>query len=648
MKLRILIIGLIASVVSLTSCTSLDVEPRNIITESSVFSSQAGVEAYLIDCYSHNYVEDFTHDGVRYGWCTLAVSGSYCGETVDEEWWNDSKYTNPGSGRFPFWNYNYVREVNYFLQVIDKYAEQYGYPEELVNQWKGEAHFIRANHYFNMAKRHGGLPLVKEVISQDTPVEEMMIPRSTEYETYKFICEDFQTAADLLMQNTGYTKARACKAAALGMLSRAALYAGTIAKYNDLYSPYAEMNGLQGIDKTHAEEFLKIAYDAADAVENLNAYQLESDYYQMFTTTNGYNNNEYIMIKEWKHVQGEDCNSFATNSAPRSTETYTGYDIPGFNCPTFDFVEMYEDIDGGPDSRGFASKMYVNGKDETGGLIEYSDPADFFKDKDPRLAQTCILPFSKFYGDDIIIRKGLRKSDGTYLDTRDENTLNEAMSDGYVVNAFPGYDEKFTVSRVYDPKKNTKMDKFNQWGAGVASVDGIHPYATPSGFYTRKFQDEAVDHSSLTQRNNETPFPIIRLGEIYLNKAEAAVELGGSYRASGLDAINKIRERAGIRDLTDAEFTVENVRIERKIELGMEQHTFWDMKRWRSMHTYWNNRTMKALWPYLDYNKNVYVFREGTARATQFDGNYQTKWYYDQIPTSEINKNPSLLQNYGY
>ncbi len=647
MKHRIIIPVLLAAM-SLAACNSLEIEPRNVITESAVFSSVAGVEAYLIDCYNHNYVEDFTHDGVRYGWCTIAVSGAYCGETVDEEWWSDGKYVNPGSGVFSFWNYNYVREVNYFIDVIDKYAEQYGYAQNLVDQWKGEAYFILANHYFNMAKRHGGLPIVDHVISQDLPVEDMCVARSSEYDTYKFICDNFKKAAELLKSNTGYTKARASKAAAYGMLSRAALYAGTIAKYNDLYTPYSQMGGLQGIDKSKAEEFLKLAYDAACEAEKIPGYALESDYYQMFTTTTGYNNSEYIMIKEWKHVSSEDCNSFATNSAPRSTENYTGYDIPGFNCPTFDFVSLYEDANGGPGSRGFASRMYKNGKDETDGLIAYNNPADFFVGKDPRMAQTCIIPFSKFYGDDIIIRKGLIKSDGTYVDETTENALRDAMADGYVVNSFPGYDEKFTVSRVYNPSTDTKMDKFSQWGAAVASVDGVHPYGTPSGFYTRKFQDESVDHSTLTQRNNETPFPIIRLAEIYLNKAEAAVELGGSYVDAGLEAINKIRDRAGIKKLQTSEFTVENVRLEREIELAIEQHTYWDRKRWRQMHTYWDNRVMKALWPYLDYSNNQYVFKEGTARANMFDGNYDIKWYYESIPSGEISKNPSLLQNYGY
>ena len=645
MKHKYLFLTLLSGACLAVSCQSLDIEPRNIITEQAVFSSVAGVESYLITCYNHNYVEDFTHDGVRYGWCTIATSGAYCGETVDEEWWSDGKYTNPGSGDFSFWNYNYVREVNYFLESIDSYADRFS--ADLVDQWKGEAYFIRGNHYFNMVKRYGGLPIVDHVISLDTPAEEMQIPRSTEYETYKFVCDDFAQAAKLLKANTGYTKARASKGAAYAMLSRAALYAGTIAKYNDRYSPWNSSTQLQGIDKSHANEFLEIAYNAACEVEKL-GYDLEGDYYEMFGTTKGYDNCEYIMLKEWKHVSAEDCNSFVTNSAPRSTELFTGYDIPGFNCPTFDLVELYEDVNGGPASRGFDGRMYKNGTSEAGGLLEYSDPADFFSGKDPRLAQTVILPFSKYYGADMVIRKGLRMSDGTYLDSGDEATLNKAMDDGYVVNSFPGYNEQFTVQMVYNPDTKTKGPNFSRNGAAVSSYDGVNSMATPSGFYTRKFQDENVAISTLTQRNNETPFPVVRYAEVLLNKAEAAVELGKN-TTEGLAAINKVRSRAGIRALTSGEFTVENVRLERQVELAIEQHTYWDKRRWRTMHTEWtNNRKMRALYPYLDYTNQVYVFRPGTARANLYDGTFDIKWYYLAIPASEINKNPALVNNYGY
>lgn len=641
------IILLCAGILLSTSCMDLNIEPRSIITESAVFSSVSGVESYLITCYNHNRSDDFTWDGVRYGWCTIAVSDAYCGVTADAEWWNDNNYSNLGSDGtlFEYWNYNNVREVNYFIEAIENYRENYG--NEQVDHWLGEAIFLRANHYFNMAKRYGGLPLTDKVLPLDMPIEEMQIPRSTEYETYKFICDDFAKSASLLKSETGYPKTRATKAAALGMLSRAALTAGTIAKYNGKYSPYNSSTKYQGIEPEHANYFLEIAYKAAEDVEKLNLYSLEPDYYEMFGTTKGYDNTEYIMIKEWKVVEKESGNSFVTNSTPKHAWLYSGYDVIGFNCPTFDLVQLYEDIDGGPASRGFEKKMYKNGTNESSGLIEYANPSELFEGKDPRLAQTVILPFSQYYGNDVIIRKGLIMSNGTVLSESNDESLAKALADNYKVNSFPGYDEKFTVSMVYDPTTNTKKDGFSRFGAAVSSFDGVHPYGTSTGFYVRKFNDEKIGIETLTQRNNEVPFPIIRYGEVLLNKAEAAAELG-KYTTEGLAAINEVRSRAGIRDLSSSEFTVENVRIERQIELALEQHTYWDKKRWRVMHEEWIDKKMKALHPYLDYTKKVYVFKEGTTRASQFNGTYDVKWYYNKIPTGQLNSNPKLIQNYGY
>lgn len=205
----------------------------------------------------------------------------------------------------------------------------------------------------------------------------------------------------------------------------------------------------------------------------------------------------------------------------------------------------------------------------------------------PRLAQTVILPFSKYLGYDIVIRKGLRNSAGELIDEMSEKAFRAAQSDGYVVDGFlvngvKKYSDWATASSaIYNAETDELGSEFSTKGAAIASYDGINPYGTASGFCTRKFSDESVAPAALQQRANEVPFPIIRYGEVLLNKAEAAVELGGNYLADGIAAINMIRSRAGISKLSAADFTVDNVRKERQIELGIEQHSFWDYKRWR-------------------------------------------------------------------
>lgn len=89
-----------------------------------------------------------------------------------------------------------------------------------------------------------------------------------------------------------------------------------------------------------------------------------------------------------------------------------------------------------------------------------------------------------------------------------------------------------------------------------------------------------------------------------MNRAEAAMELaeagqGESYKEDAYTCINVIRERAGATLLGNvAETTMEIVRTERRKELGFENKTWWDMKRWRTLDREQNNRIYRILMPF--------------------------------------------------
>ena len=76
--------------------------------------------------------------------------------------------------------------------------------------------------------------------------------------------------------------------------------------------------------------------------------------------------------------------------------------------------------------------------------------------------------------------------------------------------------------------------------------------------------------------------PVFRLAEMYLNKAEAAMELGKTGDAA--TALNMVRERAGIRTLSAGEVSLDRIRNERRVELAYENHRHWDLKRWHIAH----------------------------------------------------------------
>jgi starch-binding outer membrane protein, SusD/RagB family len=75
------------------------------------------------------------------------------------------------------------------------------------------------------------------------------------------------------------------------------------------------------------------------------------------------------------------------------------------------------------------------------------------------------------------------------------------------------------------------------------------------------------------------------------------------------------------------------VRTERRIELAMEGHRFWDLKRWGGMKTHMNN----------------YFATEKLLRAYMAPANVQDPNVRHPMPTTAIDRSEgSLLQNPGY
>ena len=101
----------------------------------------------------------------------------------------------------------------------------------------------------------------------------------------------------------------------------------------------------------------------------------------------------------------------------------------------------------------------------------------------------------------------------------------------------------------------------------------------------------AINKCSYQEQSKHLWSPIIsRLAEMYLIRAEANYEKGGSVQAT-LDDINVLRERAGIPEWTQANIaTAENgskksihkiIEEERMLELAWEGHRRFDVFRWR-------------------------------------------------------------------
>jgi hypothetical protein len=175
--------------------------------------------------------------------------------------------------------------------------------------------------------------------------------------------------------------------------------------------------------------------------------------------------------------------------------------------------------------------------------------------------------------------------------------------------------------------------------------------ATTTGYYLRKYLDPSVDLRVGNTNFKRHSWIVFRLGEFYLNYAEALLNYLGSpdatddtFTLSAVDAVNVIRNRSGVEmppfatGMTNEAF-LKKYKNERMVELAFEGHRFWDVRRWKEGEVLRSITRMQITRnPNGTYNYN----RVNKQRS------WNDKMYFFPIPDSERRINPNLYQNEGW
>ncbi|HMQ63209.1 MAG TPA: RagB/SusD family nutrient uptake outer membrane protein [Flavilitoribacter sp.] len=204
---------------------------------------------------------------------------------------------------------------------------------------------------------------------------------------------------------------------------------------------------------------------------------------------------------------------------------------------------------------------------------------------------------------------------------------------------------------------------------GTHGPEWIRARAWAGPYSAKKFIHDPGENAASSWSNQQLStinIPIIRYADVLLMLAECEVELGNLERAREL--VNMIRQRAAgcaqgpdgdaddnIKDpgITYAKYDVgtynsawtnqtaarEAVRFERKLELALEGHRFFDLRRWGIAKDYINNE-------YLAVEKTKRTYLEDS-------GGFEDRhWLYPlptvQIQLSKVDGVPQLKQNPGY
>ena len=427
-------------------------------------------------------------------------------------------------------------------------------------------------------------------------------------------------------------KSRASKAAALAMESRAALYAGSIAKYGATTPSVSLAGGEVGIDASKASGYYTTALRAATEIINgeAGAYalynrggDLSDNFANLFLDKNS---SETIFFEDFK--TGGKTHGFTTNDQPYSLSEEGG-DAGRLN-PSLNLAEAYEKLDN--TYAPFATT------DIAGKPIYYANVQDIFAGRDARLAGTIFLPGGVYKGGIVDIFAGYTLPDGSIV-TSDQSGNTKPLYTGGPNIQVVGED---------------------------GPVNGLE-FRTQSGFYIRKYLDPTTG-SGRRGQGSTVAFIRYRYAEILLNAAEASFELGDNVTAALY--INQVRARAGLTiPLTAAQITFDRVVHERRVEFAFEGHILFDYKRWRIAHIVWDGTPLSlsdlksnigaakkrstqpwGLWPYkhvTDPTKPdnfTWQFKENLPALVTGSNRFLFGNYYSTIGSDVIGANPKIIQ----
>lgn len=607
-----------ASLFSAVGCGDdyLEQDPPNLIKEEEVWNNPTLITSLLANLY------DRLPNNV-----SVANTGEY--HVFDEASWSGQNAggnttTTYGFDRWRLWDYNLIREINLGIENIDKFSERL--TEAQKTQFNAEFRFLRAMVYFEHVKRMGGVPLVLETKTYNFSGDPTYLqqPRAKEAEVYDFVASEVDAIKNNLGNIAGSTASvtRANKYTALALKSRAMLYAASIAKYNNQFTPsLVTPGGEVGIPASRAEEYYQKSLEASEEIIKSGVYalyknnaNLGENFFEAITKKQ--NNREVIWVRDFL-VAKDKRHSFAYDNIPRGIreDNLSSSNI----TPVLGLVEDFEYLDG-------SSGVLKNRTADNSDYIYYDDPEDIFANKDARLYGTVIYPGAPFKGSEVQIQAGVKVWTGSGYNTVEGN-LGSVYSDGKILTGSSG------------PQRS--------------EVE-----VTNTGFYMRKFLDPAPGSSTRGIRS-DIWWIRFRYGEILLNASEAAFELGQTEKA--LNYVNQIRERAGFGPNSLTTLTLARLQNERRVELAFEDHRLWDVRRWRIGHQIWNgdvnnpDATLWALYPYRVVRPghpthDKYVFEklkaprvpDNVARTFRQEGNY-----YTTIDQGVLNNNPQLVRNPG-
>lgn len=574
--------------ITLSGCEDvLDKAPLDRISEVAVWQDEKLADAYLTNIYANaNFrlvLTNSTDFGLTAGMADemIQFAPRQLPNTAIVTPMNAETLYEP----LNYWRYDEIRKLNVF---IDKVGTSVFFGQAYKAKRLGEARWLRAYFYFNMAIRYGGVPLITVAQSIDDDEETLYVTRNTEKEIYDFVDSEMTAIFNELPDSHEGEPGRVSKWAAKALQSRSNLYAGSIARFGNV-----DLDGIVGIPSGDEASYWQKSYNASKELINNSPYSLYNKYpsdpmlnHKQLFVDEIESNPEVIFTERYDAAL-----TFGTSLSLTAVHNDFASSWGSNFRPYLDIAEKFEFQDG---TSGVIPRDQYAAKEWT--------MDELFQNRDPRFKAAILYNEADFwdkkaYFHEKSIVNGVEVKSGT-------------LPDGTPAAA---------SKRAYEPR----------------------PKPLRQGFLMRKFLDETPGEQQEKFQSSED-YHIFRLGETYLNLAEAAFYLGKTDEA--LDALNTIRARAGMPAKTT--ITEEAIRNERAVELVFEDHRFWDIRRWRIAEGILNDTMMKGL--SFIYNHDTKKYKITVKNAISSPRVFLSHHYYYPLTLDKLSDNPNLVENPGY
>ena len=543
-----------------------------------------------------------------------------------------------------------IRYCNTFIELIDNVGDM-EYLEK--QQWKAEAMFLKAYYHFLLFSQYGPIPIVDDNLSINATPEEIRIERKPVDEVVDYIVKTIDKArASLPNRYTDNSAGRVDRVVAAAIKSRVLLYAAS-PLFNgnaQFYDRFKGKNDELLFNITEDKNKWKLAADAAkEALDMALAY---SRIYVHDSIMNPVNLGDSLLYgaKDISLINGQEVTLQPIKAVydyrymftdPWNVELLWGrayytswYRLQAAAFPMSTTIGV---------SQGAAWSWLVPTLD----IVE----AYYTKNGLP-------MEEDKTFNYENRYRMARVPSDG-------RDTLFIERKGANIPRLHQDREPRFYASIGFDEAYfwiwGTKWTLHSYKGAANGRA-GTKDYS-PTGYILAKVQHlkgQSDNYDNLLYY----PFPIIRLGELYLNYAEALNEYLDQPNQEVWDALNVIRRRAAIPDVElawgDANLAKtpdkhktrdgmrEIIHAERRIELAFEGNRLFDIKRWKEGEKWLTNEIRG--WNIEGTNANDYYALDGGLPPAQiYNRSFITpRDYLFPISYNELLLNSNLVQNPGW